>query len=310
MNKLVQGYPHPVLRAGSDDFLDKIFLVSDSPVIASNLHYIIELQITNTCDELRNLIRAGKATYALRIVCRTTMYRDFFMFSEETHKIHIPRKNLLHGVVLYPMIVALKDLDNYVCSSFHPDYQGMQIQVNAGDILGIADSICFDAPECTADDDAPESIIQFQKDGRNSVSSVKINDSGNKIIITLSSGLYDKTIILQNTNQHRPGISEMLMSMYAIPALTQVLATTFNDGVLEKSQAEFSNQEWFRVIRDRFFELGVLYPNENGDIDIEKSEIDISSHPYEYAEMLLNMPIHPAVNFITENLVLDYEEDE
>ncbi|MCK9343387.1 MAG: hypothetical protein M0P33_05710 [Massilibacteroides sp.] len=309
MNKLVQGYPHPVLRAGSDDLLDKIFLVSDSPVIASNLHYIIELQITNTCDELRDLIRAGKATYALRIVCRTTMYRDFFMFSEETHKIHIPRKNLLHGVVLYPMIVALKDLDNYVCSSFHPDYQGMQIQVNAGDILGIADSICFDAPECTADDETLESIIQFQKDGKNSVSCVNINDSGNKITIKLSSDLYDKTIAIQNTNQHRPGISEMLMSMYAIPALTQVLATKFNESILEKSQAEFANQEWFRVIRDRFFELEVLDSNEKGDIDLEKSEVDISSNPYEYAEMLLNMPIHPAVNFIAEDLV-DYEEDE
>ena len=183
-SELIRSYPHPVLRPDSDDFIDAVFRVDwDEPKELPNAKYEFVFTVTNTCKEIRDLIAEGKAIYMLRFVCKTTLCRKTFTFSEDICRIQLSLPDFLNDVIITPMIVSLEDIENYSCEAFHPDYRGLEISVQMGDVLGIGNPLQFDAPTAPEVQENPESIIRFVKSSHKNPPKIQINDDGDCIYI-------------------------------------------------------------------------------------------------------------------------------
>lgn len=297
MNKLVRTYPFPVLRPDSDDFIDAEFSVDCETELLPTDKYSLVFSIVNTCPELKALVEDGKAVYTLRIICKTTMYRKTVTFIDEKYTVEIPRTDLLNEVSIYPMIISLEDIDNYSCDAFNPDYKGVSISVSVGDSLGVAKPICFDAQPQNEIGETPESIIKFGLLSNQETVCVSVADDSDYIYIKLRDDMRQKVFHLSNIYSMQCGKESLIWSLFAIPALTEVLAKWFSRNALEESQAEAKAKMWFRVIRDKFESLEIIeVDRESGDIVLDARDFEsIAAHPFEYAELLISSPLISSV---------------
>lgn len=312
-SELIRSYPHPVLRPDSDDFIDAVFRVDwDEPKELPNSKYEFVFTVTNTCEEIRNLIAEGKAVYMLRFVCKTTLSRQTFTFSEDVCKIQLSLPDFLNDVIITPMIVTMDDIENYSCKSFHPDYHGLEISVRMGDVLAISNPLYFDAPATTEVQENPESILRFRKSNYSNPPKIQIDEGGHCIYIELAPEMHE---ILQkigsDTSNNWVGKDSIIMSMFAIPALAEVLGRWFTAENID--EAEANGLTWFKVIRDRFVKLGFISLDEYGKIITDEGYFDeIGEHPVTYAEYLLENPTENASNALYERILNngDFEEEE
>ena len=310
--EFVRSYPHPVIRPGSDDFIDAVFKVEwEPPKELPNAKYEVAFTVINTCKEIRDLIAEGKATYMLRLVCTTTLHRQTFTFSEDVCTIQFTLSDFLNDVIITPMIVALEDIDNYSCEAFHPDYRGLEISVRIGDVLGISEPLQFDAPASPEIQENPESIIRFIKNSRANPPSIQVNDEWDYLYIELAPEMYEILAQIGDDTSTWEGKAPIMMSMFAIPALVEVLGKWFTPNKIE--DAEQDGRIWFKVIRDRFVKLNLLLLDDNGKIIIEDGGLeDIGAHPLKYAEYLLGNPTESSSTALYDMITYsdDIEEEE
>lgn len=309
-SELIRSYPHPVLRPDSDDFIDAVFRVDwDEPKELPNAKYEFVFTVTNTCKEIRDLIAEGKAIYMLRFVCKTTLCRKTFTFSEDICRIQLSLPDFLNDVIITPMIVSLEDIENYSCEAFHPDYRGLEISVQMGDVLGIGNPLQFDAPTAPEVQENPESIIRFVKSSHKNPPKIQINDDGDCIYIELAPELYEILSQIGDDNSAWDGKAPILMSMFAIPALVEVLGRWFTEERIEEIEA--IGWTWFKAIRDRFVKLNILSLDENGNILTNEGYFsEIKSHPVEYAGYLLGNPAESSSKALYEMITLNDEIEE
>lgn len=311
-SELIRSYPHPVLRPDSDDFVDTVFKVDwDEPKELPNAKYEFAFTVINTCEEIRNLIAEGKAVYMLRFVCKTTLSRQTFTFSEDVCRIQLSLPDFLNDVIITPMIVTLDDIENYSCEAFHPDYQGLEISVRMGDVLAISNPLYFEAPAAPEIQENPESIIRFRKSSYPNPPAIHIDDGAHCIYIELSPKMHEILQKIESDSSDREGRDSIIMSMFAIPALTEVLGRWFIADKIE--EAEGNGLTWFKVIRDRFVKLGLISLDEYGKIITDEGYFtEIGEHPVTYAEYLLENPTEDASNALYNRIlnIDDFEEEE
>lgn len=311
-SELIRSYPHPVIRPDSDDFIDTVFHVDYTDLKElPNSKYECIFTVTNTCKEIRDLIAEGRAVYMLRLVCKTTLCRQTFTFNEDICKIQLSLPDFLNDVIITPMIVALDDIDNYSCEGFNPDYQGLEISVRMGDILAVSNPLHFDAPATPEVQENPESIIRFMKSRRPNPPKLQVNDEGHCLYIELAPEMYDILAQIGDDSSSWEGKAPILMSMFAIPALVEVLGRWFTAEKIEIIEAEGWN--WFKVIRDRFVKFDIISLDDSGKILIDEGCFtEIGSHPLEYAGYLLGDPTESAskalYDMITYNAEIEEEE--
>ena len=311
-SELIRSYPYPVLRPDSDDFVDTVFKVDwDEPKELPNAKYEFVFTVTNTCKEIRDLITEGKAVYMLRFVCKTTLCRRTFTFSEDICRIQLSLPDFLNYVIITPMIVALNDIENYSCEAFHPDYQGLEISVRMGDVLAISHPLYFDAPAAPEIQENPESIIHFRKSNRPNPPTIQIDDGSHCIYIELSPDMHEILQKIGSDTSEWAGKEPIIMSMFAIPALAEVLGRSFTEDKIE--DAEANGLTWFKVIRDRFVKLGLISLDEYGKIITDEGYFtEIGEHPITYAEYLLENPTECASKALYDMIMRtdDFEEEE
>ena len=311
-SELIRSYPHPVLRPDSDDFIDAVFRVDwDEPKELPNANYEFVFTVTNTCKEIRDLIAEGKAVYMLRFVCKTTLSRQTFTFSEDVCRIQLSLPDFLNDVIITPMIVTLDDIENYSCEAFHPDYRGLDISVCMGDVLAISTPLYFEAPAAPEIQENPESIIRFRKSSHSNPPTIQIDDGGHCIYIELSPKMHEILQKIGSDSSNWVGKDSIIMSMFAIPALTEVLGRWFTVDKIE--EAEGNGLTWFKVIRDRFVKMGLISLDEYGKIITDEGYfIDIGERPVTYAEYLLENPTEDASNALYDRILNndDFEEED
>lgn len=313
MNKSVRSYPYPILRKESDDYMAEIFSVAwrDLPTSAGDKTCKLVFYITNTCDYLKNLISEGKAAYALKIVCQNTLYRDFVSFNTEEYTYLLPFSKILNSVIITPYIVAMEDLAEYQCDSFHPDYSGEKFSISVGDPLGIGNTICIDAPTENEANKTPESIIKYifvEKENN----TIDVDFSSDVIYIRIPKTM--QSIVSLNT----PRImwadpTKILLSMIVIPALTQVLSQTFSPefetaGEEEEDTVDHNNNlQWFRVLKIALFKHNLIEIGDDGMIINFEA---VSESPLEAAQLILGAPLFEATSVLNRIFLNSNEEDD
>ncbi|MDD2286338.1 MAG: hypothetical protein PHQ11_13190 [Paludibacter sp.] len=261
--------------------------------------------ITNTCDYLKNLISEGKAVYALKIVCKNTLYRDFVSFDTEEYTYLLPFSKILNSVTITPYIVALDDLAEYRCDSFHPDYSGEKFSIRIGDPLGIGDTICIDAPTENEANKTPESIIKYIFVDKE-YNTIDVDSRGDIIYVRIPKTM--QSIGRLNTSRilwENP--TKLLLSMIVVPALTQVLSQTFNSEFeKEEQEEEYNTLQWFRVLKTALLRHNLIEIEDDGTISTFDA---VSESPLEAAQLIVGEPLFDAAS-VLNRIFLDSHEEE
>lgn len=277
-------FPYPVLCFDNDDYVDSIFSV-DVKVSeeVSDLVFNFTIKLENN-EELKWLIRDGKAEFAIHIECSATAYRTLVFTSGMTKTYRIPKSKVNDKIALLGLIVAKTDIKNYTSNNLNEDYLDEYIYFEKGSILAYHNmpkvNIAKNYEEL-AGDNAFFTVIKRTLQDTNEINPVTYELNGPKIKILVDEPIYDEYIKYYNN----PNLEPLANSLVVFPALIYMLET------IQKSGSEpYRSLYWYMKIK-KSFEL------QGKDFDDYVYELDKSC--VEIAQEMLQMPIGRAFNSLT-----------
>ena len=249
--------PYPILFKYNDDFINSKF-EADIEVRQSfnDIEITVEFQLDNL--ELENMILNKKAAFLLHVECASTAYRNVYTYFEKgTYTIRIAESEINEKVEICSYIVANERIQKYSNACFHPDYVGIEFEIEKGNILAIGP-----AQECTVMKSENEldnlpSIIKVKKLADDSLGNMVVNTDTDYIYVGLTEETYNLYCHLG-----KKCCKDTALSLVLFPAMIVVLERMY----LYRDDEIISEYKWFVVIRK------ILEKNK-----IELDQLDIKS---------------------------------
>lgn len=135
-----KSYPHPVLGNGDD--LGGVFKVEFKYELGK------EEVALNPAFSLKNiaieeLLKKGKVSFVSEVECRGTFFRTSFSTRKQFDRFALPSRLLRERVTIGFYVCADQNLPSYRPSEPHPDYEGAEFDIEAGDILAVGGYCSF-----------------------------------------------------------------------------------------------------------------------------------------------------------------------
>lgn len=262
MKKSNINYPHPVLSAANEDYLNCTFDVvfDNDPVIQGELA-VIELSYNLECDGLSKMITNGDAKVVLYLESVESEYRKIFVFKPDSTSMIVKENKNLFGKNLQVRcyITAAKDISPFSLPEHNKELFGLiPFNVKRGDVLAISENL-YNIPLENYDPllDRP-SIFSVRRQTENPKEEIMVDFvTHDKITIFLNNEIFEKYDELYRASE----IRMFLASLFAAPVLVDVLSYIKHadqdmlDSVLDK--------KWYQVLKSRLSEL---------DIDLAKED--------------------------------------
>ncbi len=139
-------FPHPVLGI-ANDFSSEVKMIdaNDITIIPSNHSYRIKVEYSLDDDEVKQIIRQGKAEFICEATCSNTLYREVVLSEKSNVEFEIPRKRVKGRVEFLCLLVAKQNITSYSNASFHSDYNGFLFDIEQGDVLAYFGNFSFNA---------------------------------------------------------------------------------------------------------------------------------------------------------------------
>jgi hypothetical protein len=277
-----RSWPHPVVSPLSDDVMPNNFDFR-LDVLPEYKRWILGIEATDDDATLAQYVCAGKARYLVHVECKRTYFRNALMSEKPRFEMSIDGSSLFGVVEVSLLLVATKDIDDYRHPAQHSDYRDGTFNVSIGEPLAVAVSKSFDA-FLEADPILRLSSILDIKRGDEDLGVMNVNCHGDRIVIELPSGEYDRYRELRVD----PRIRGTLATSVVLPAL---LDSFFYLRTLGSDLDEFKeNHRWCRVVLSRL---------ERMEIDVVNASPE-SGVPLEAAQMLLREPLRRSLEDLSE----------
>lgn len=256
MKKTNINYPHPVLSASNEDYIDCFFdlgIINEPQIEGNTITLSVSYELS--CTSLEKLIASGDACAVVYVESVVAEYRKIFRFSPQNNELTILiDKNLVNQKIdVRGNIIALKPLSPFKFPEHNKELLGdVPFDINPGEILAISEhfySIPVDTYDPLADRPSIFSIRQ-QNDNPNEDISVDIF-SDHKIRILLNKETYEKYRKLYEA----PEVRTVLASLFAVPVLVDVLSYVRNASA--EDLESISNRKWYTVICSRLSALNI-----------------------------------------------------
>ncbi len=256
MRKTNINYPHPVLSAANEDYLDCNFnvkLVND-PVIEGEI-ITINVAYDLSCEGIKKLILSNDAKVIIYLESVEAEYRKIRSFNaDETSLTITENKNMLSKAIqVRGYITSSKDINPFKLPEHNTDlFGGIPFSVKKGDILAISENF-YNIPLENYDPlaDRPSIFsIRRQTDRPKEEISIDFMSQG-KITIYLNNDLYEK----YNKIYEAPETRMFLASLFAAPVLVDVLSYIKNAD--QDALDSISHLKWYQVLSSRLQELKI-----------------------------------------------------
>lgn len=239
----LRAFPYPVLRPGSNDYLDSaIQTIVDFVQSDDHQTITVEVDLAVGVEEIQDIVMAGKASYAAVIACRDTYYRKAILASEPQLRASFSSGELRGEVLVYPYVVATEAIDDFSCSWINPEFGDGPFAFPNGAVLAV---------------DEPQ-MIYLDRETFRPISSCftlvshdqvppyewQIDTSGDKVQIAVSPMLKTRIGNARNTKENKA----ILINSIYFAAVVQCLA-------LLKANDEIGDQRWARIFQHRLSEL-------------------------------------------------------
>ncbi|WP_416720816.1 hypothetical protein [Bacillus subtilis] len=293
-----KNYPHPVLISYTDDFNpSKAEFDIKVSKRTNKMNYELYCEVLLKEDNLQALLYEGKVTFAVKVVCSTTRYRNIFQFHSTENCLTIPASLLEKKVEISTFIVATEQIDNYYSLAFNEDYEDAKFTVFPGDVLAEGSEYTFNIEKKIDPLVKVPSVFTIVYNAENLHADVHSNDE--KIIITLNKQDFDKYKQLKPLQNQYGHLSALTSSLFILPALVSVIETirrelinldndleAINDYITDKE----NDHRWFKVINARLLDEGIKLSEPD---NIMESSLVI-------AQKLLGNPLSNGLQFFDE----------
>lgn len=139
-------FPHPVLGV-ANDILSEIKRIDkdDIEINPSDVSYEIKIKYSFDDEELKQLVKNGKAEFICEATCSNTLYREIIRSEKPKIAFEIPRKQVKGRVEFVCLLVAKENIESYSNANFHQDYNGFSFEIEQGEVLAYFGDFSFNA---------------------------------------------------------------------------------------------------------------------------------------------------------------------
>ncbi len=276
-------FPYPVLNNNPlySQYQTSTISFKYNEVITKTQFILDDLQCNIDCEFLSSLIEYGYAEVILVVECAQTMLRKHYTITADMNDIKIPLMDVSGKVDISLFVVATKDIPNFKCSDFLPDYIDYEFYIEKNDILAIDDGYTSRIEFNDNENGEKSSIFLMIKDTNISDKTMRVDLSDDKIIISLPVDQwneYDKTKQIKK-------FQNLYFSIIAVPALSYALA---------EMQRLGDNVDNIRIEKKWFNAFCIAFENRNGEELTD--EYFMHMNPYNEAQKLLNNPVTKALD--------------
>ena len=216
-------YPYPLLRATPGDYLHSLFNATINVKSLTNGYEIsVDFHLEN--NEMKELIREHKASYALEIQCISTWYRKLEFSASDSLVLFIPSTLIHERVDLCPCIVAIDSIADFHSSDFAEEYDSLSIPINTGEVLAIGERKKFDALYKDDIIRKSESIVHFKTDDH--ATTMFCEWEYEIIQIHLPPKQYDE---YNRIGKWEPWKIPLLNAIYIIPVIVEAITFIYQD---------------------------------------------------------------------------------
>ena len=139
-------FPHPVLGIGNDVSSEiKKIDVDDVEINSSDHSYEIKIKYSFDDEDLKQLVKDGKAEFICEATCTNTLYREIMKSEKPKIEFEIPRKQVKGKVEFICLLVAKEEIESYSNTNFHSDYNGFSFDIEQGEVLVYFGDFSFNA---------------------------------------------------------------------------------------------------------------------------------------------------------------------
>ncbi len=275
-------YPYPVLRSEAVDFTKSVFN-DDISLETTQKGYILRTNFSVSDKCIDEMINSGRLSFAVNIVCKSTMLRKMVFVDAEHPEIVIDSGDVHYAVSYGAYILAVEDIDDYYSDDFVEDYKNIHFKLKKGDIVGIGLEKRFDALfEKDIIHDA-SSIINVVSSDQEKYMTVDLDNSRIKVILPTDQCTVYKS--MKGKKNKYP----LLHATVTVPALIEAIsAISIND------DNELSQRPWFITLQKAIADLSLI----SGE-----SEDFLYDHPTRTVQMLMENNSNIALKLIDEMII-------
>ncbi|RKH41314.1 hypothetical protein D7Y23_33270 [Corallococcus sp. AB050B] len=230
-------YPHPV--AGRGDEVTGELAPFELDVSKYGGDFILKISAVGISNiTLDGFIRDGRASFAARVACAQTYFRESFVFAGNEHTIRIKASRLSERVEVSLRVCARKKIETYRPDGLHPDYGEASFLIDQGDVLAEGITKTFWA---TSDFDplaGPVSSIMRIRQGDFDDGPFRVILESDRITIEMSKSDWKGYLFMRS---QLPGV---LHGAVVLPALTEAISG------LRYRQDELQNFLWVERLKD------------------------------------------------------------
>ncbi len=256
MKKTNINYPHPVLSASNEDYLDCSFdvMLTSDPVIEGNIASF-EVCYDLICPSLEELIASQKARVVIYLESVVAEFRKIYNFDSDSKEININinKDSINQEVEVRGYIIAAETLSPFRLPEHNKELLGdVPFTIRHGDILAVSEHF-HNVPILDYDPlaDRPSIFsVRQQFDRPNEEVSVDFL-SDHKIKILLNSETYEKYQKLYEA----PELRMVLASFLAAPVLADVLS--FLKNANDEDLDSVCDKKWYSVVQTRLSTLKI-----------------------------------------------------
>ena len=258
MQFIKKEFPNPVLGEGQEDYKkgNTFHLIIDQARIKQTRSEIqIPCQYNLVCPGLETYIAHGDACTFLQITCTSTNYSSIRILrpEEKDAVISIPTADISREVKFTALIVAARNIENFFCKEFNPDYFGSStFKLRKGDILAYDELLL---PIDDTELDKPiSSIFDVCKNNELSEddSDIVPDFYSDKIKINLNPKLFDAYHMI--ATQNRGQFDRLASAVIVFPVLVEAITFIQND-LMEDDLIR--NYRWYGAIIQKSKTLGI-----------------------------------------------------
>lgn len=262
-----KSFPYPVLREGSEDYVDGAFQATLRYALSKDAQKIrVEADFITSEPAIEKLLQSKKAEFALLIDARETYFRDLITTRKRSAKREYDGGQIKGPVTLLAYIVATQDIKDYRSELFNHEYAGRSFRIESGDVIALdRPREFYVGQEVFAH---IGTVFELVEEDGIAEGEIKLGLEDDKVQIRVS----PEQKALLDTARGQKKTQPILLSGVYLPTLMQVLAH------MSRGVGDFEDKKWYRAIISK--------------CEIEGVELNEETDLLAVAQKLLSFPMN------------------
>ena len=249
----LKAFPYPVLRNGSDDYVDGAFQASVHPeIIGTDDGMVLNIrgQFQLSVEPLLKLIENGDATYVITVDCRDTFTMEHHEICDPTFELKFEPGKLEGEFEIWPSIVAKKQICEFICEDIHEDFGEGPFEFPPGSVLAQSEDLVH---HISREHFAPvTSILTFDTDESVPQNSFRVELSGDKVAVQLCKSFRELVKAARSQQKYLP----VVLNAIYLPVIVR-LVSAFNE---EDAFEKYAGKTWFEVVSNQMKRKSIELP--------------------------------------------------